>query len=86
MILRKSREEIPRYSELKIQNSFCRHDFLVPVITFITGHYFQGSQEQEVKFQDRIFSWFHEAQNTENARFSILTNLNHRNVTKAMLH
>jgi len=61
----------------------------------------QGSQEQEVKFQDQIFSKcqdifcrFHEAQDTENARFSMLTNLNQLsrsvlqswNVTKATLH
>ena len=43
----------------------------------------QGSQEQEAKFQDQIFSKFqdnycrfHEARDTENARFSVLTNLN----------
>jgi len=48
----------------------------------------QSSQEQEVKFQDQIFSTFqdnfmtllsvspYEAQDTENARFSVLTNLN----------
>ena len=38
----------------------------------------QGSQEQKVKFQDQIsghFCRFHAAQNTENAHFSVLTNL-----------
>ena len=63
---------------------------------FISLHYllfntsctgYQGSQEQEVKFQDQFFlvkfrtisghfCRFHEAQDTENARFSVLTNLN----------
>jgi len=57
------------------------------VLTTTTIHskenYCQRSQEQEVKFQDQIFSKFqdifcrfHEAQDTENARVSVLTNLN----------
>jgi len=46
----------------------------------------QGSQQQEVKFQDQILGKFHdnyrtlrfhEAQDTENARFSVLINVNH---------
>jgi len=40
----------------------------------------QGSQQQEVKFQDQIFRKlcrFHEAQDTENAHFSVLINVNH---------
>jgi len=55
---------------------------------------YEGSQEQEVKFQDQIFSKFqvifcrfHDGQDTENACFFVLTNLNQssRSVLKMLL-
>ena len=55
-------------------------------IARISSSGFQDSQKQEVKFQGQIsvhfaiisghFCQFHEAQDTENAPFSVLTNLN----------
>ena len=54
---------------------------------FLSSKQQQGSQQQEVKFQGQIlenfrtisghFCWFHEAKDTENARFSVLINVNH---------